>query len=1505
MRLTGEQFLQLQSALLKAFPMRDTLRLMVRIRLQINLDEIIEGRNLTEAVSGLITWAEDRDQIEELLRKAHEHNPGNDTLRTVAESLPAALHAPPQGGDAREQIRNQKLDGLLNDFGIDLLVKGAKRVRSRAHRLFAEQVFPAHRLFGGRPIEWASLGQFVGILTSGYFFVTGPTGLGKTALLANFAHELETRKIGTALAFIAPDSSEKFCLESLCEQLLAFHELGGEIPAHESDLRILYADLLRLPPPLGKRIIVVLDGLEEALGQWTPRPTLFPQDLADGVQVIFSAGEVADHDDWPSKLGFSQTPELTFYLKALSVGEIHDVLTQLQHLADSSNQLKDGTAQKLHDLTQGDPFYLQEMLKRPAFGLDRVQSMPVGLDSYLRGWWGQASRGYEQAFADLMGILTVARAPLNRQELIDLSPQDAVKSSNFIVLVQQAARYIVGNEIKGYQLSHSRIRKFVLDHLSSDFQIYQNQMADYCQRWNQPGVSPVARDYMFLYAVPHLAEAGRWPELLNLLSPEWIQAKWERFGSYSAFLTDLDTATIAALQQNPPDYASLAALVTAGQTAREIMLNLPTTLLRAWVRVGKVEPVVALLKASGTVKARAAEPMIAVATELLASFKEDKLSTAKADYPKIAADLLSGALGMLPLIRTSSWQLQRLTETRPLILADGLDDTLRLPLLEQASKFARGIEEPSQRAACLGFVAGLLASSSDGVDSTSQLVGEARQAMARLTFGPDRLVALTYLLPALRLLQPEKIFDEVRSTIQSVNDPFKSSSLAKSPLRDLLVDWVEGLSSRDERVIQFLKELGNNCVSTLQPDTRGYTTPEGIAAHYIAELLGQLGNVDDAFDMIESMWARSPMQATDAILLQVSRLYAADANRIRSWLDQAKDFADDSFYELPINRELYRSRLSRGLAEINRWDEAFNVLATISNPGARVDTIQACLRIAGESLAGDQFRLENITNQLIKLSMAGDGQEQASVLASASLALLPYNAATAAEYIRQAAEISLADLPEGDTDYLRCLLAIALHQERHYDEAVITIQGMKSQQNIVQVCNRLIDITLQTEDQVLAKYVELVVNATRAAEKDVLLTTVLQQSIHTVKLLVDKLPDQAKSLCDVVRELCRFVNPDQLVIQCLALQAAARIQFDRIGSIEDFNSLIDLLEQWLAPGVDNSSFMVESVYRSLADIAGLFQTETRLLLERLRPLTLYFNLVEDRIRLECAYTLPLAQIEPDVALEILHRMLEHLVELGQNQADALYISRMIADLTNDKVGPRREQAEASRWIVTAAFNLPESHYPSVAELLNELLNVILSIDSPNDQAQSLAYFLEACAKAPQKARPTLHDVCNAALEKVSKIPDPGLSAYVLQKAVKAFCWAGDFSTAEGAIALISDAGARDSAQFAIDSAHESEQIGELSALDKAFVEVLDPGLRYAVLHTIHVDQDASGMMDYLGEELANQRLPGERSGLLNGWVPSMLMPAWAIGGASAMTAYIEKIEDFDQRFIQAAALIAA
>ena len=63
MPLSGDQFEQIQDALLDAYDESD-LRRMVRTRLDVNLDHVVGGGNLSEVVFNLVGWAECTDDID-------------------------------------------------------------------------------------------------------------------------------------------------------------------------------------------------------------------------------------------------------------------------------------------------------------------------------------------------------------------------------------------------------------------------------------------------------------------------------------------------------------------------------------------------------------------------------------------------------------------------------------------------------------------------------------------------------------------------------------------------------------------------------------------------------------------------------------------------------------------------------------------------------------------------------------------------------------------------------------------------------------------------------------------------------------------------------------------------------------------------------------------------------------------------------------------------------------------------------------------------------------------------------------------------------------------------------------------------------------------------------------------------------------------------------------------------------------------------------------------------
>lgn len=81
--ITGAQMAAYQKALLSAFPSRQKLKEMVRIRLGENLDQMAGGKDLAAVVFNLIEWADSNGKAEELLIAGFHHNQGNEELKRV------------------------------------------------------------------------------------------------------------------------------------------------------------------------------------------------------------------------------------------------------------------------------------------------------------------------------------------------------------------------------------------------------------------------------------------------------------------------------------------------------------------------------------------------------------------------------------------------------------------------------------------------------------------------------------------------------------------------------------------------------------------------------------------------------------------------------------------------------------------------------------------------------------------------------------------------------------------------------------------------------------------------------------------------------------------------------------------------------------------------------------------------------------------------------------------------------------------------------------------------------------------------------------------------------------------------------------------------------------------------------------------------------------------------------------------------------------------------------
>ena len=106
MALTGSQYQELTSALMSAFPSAIDLSMMVRFKLDLNLDTIVSPALPLSAVTfELVQAMEARGWTARLVAAARESRPGNPSLFAAAQKLGVAASPPPQAKTLERVVR--------------------------------------------------------------------------------------------------------------------------------------------------------------------------------------------------------------------------------------------------------------------------------------------------------------------------------------------------------------------------------------------------------------------------------------------------------------------------------------------------------------------------------------------------------------------------------------------------------------------------------------------------------------------------------------------------------------------------------------------------------------------------------------------------------------------------------------------------------------------------------------------------------------------------------------------------------------------------------------------------------------------------------------------------------------------------------------------------------------------------------------------------------------------------------------------------------------------------------------------------------------------------------------------------------------------------------------------------------------------------------------------------------------------------------------------------------
>ncbi|MEQ8972992.1 MAG: AAA family ATPase [Coleofasciculus sp. C1-SOL-03] len=380
--------------------------------------------------------------------------------------------------------------------------------------------------FEGREDEQRQLDEFVQHNSRGVLLVTGAAGFGKSALLS---HWQQTQQEDCFIAYhcfsyrYQKTRSVSEAYRHLLKQLYLYHNIrNGQFPNEPNRMRDILVGMLEKPvSPEGKRLVIVLDGLDEASETLEPFFTRLP----DGVFVIASAR--AESEDEPEYLRNWTDNAQRLYLKRLRREAIPKWLGQIRELVTySQNQ---DFVQRLDEITGGFPLYLRYLideLRQAAIKRQDVQGVlrnsPGGFKAYVKEQFRQLAQVEEikrqREVRELFALLSVALGALSEDDIEELTELNAWDLAD---LPWQATRWF-SIQTGCYSFAHPLLAQEFKGALGRQAGLAENKLIDYCAKWQELERS----DYGLRYYAEHLGLAKRWQELYELArNQEYVTAQ--------------------------------------------------------------------------------------------------------------------------------------------------------------------------------------------------------------------------------------------------------------------------------------------------------------------------------------------------------------------------------------------------------------------------------------------------------------------------------------------------------------------------------------------------------------------------------------------------------------------------------------------------------------------------------------------------------------------------------------------------------------------------------------------------------------------------------------------------------------------------------------------------------------------------------------------------------------------------------------------------------------------
>ena len=416
-------------------------------------------------------------------------------------------------------------------------------LRSVSHRLAVADYFTVQskiieectQSFVGRASSYEAFQNFLRNHKRGYFVVRGGPGQGKTAFSCylvkkeGYVHHFINRTGGR--------TDSRLILRSLTSQLLALAKMGQGIPESITELTKVFDELLHVVAVQQKRVVVLIDALDELPNEMVDEPPYLVADtLPEGVFFVVTS-RPSDRLNRLQERRFAVPQEL-YDLGPLDISEMREILksrrpditgAELEHIAEAS---------------QGNPLYLRavadELEINPSYNL---QTLPTAIEGFFRT--STASIGLGNAvLGDVLGLLSVARMPLSLTQLSKIAGNQQRDTHEFGI---RPIRQFLLERDGYYTFYHARFHEFVTKTILYEDEIRKShyRMADWLQRPENKTVEYRAESLAY-----HLFEAGDCERLISAIDEQFLAEKVQRLGY--GVLEDIELLACCLLSRNDP-----------------------------------------------------------------------------------------------------------------------------------------------------------------------------------------------------------------------------------------------------------------------------------------------------------------------------------------------------------------------------------------------------------------------------------------------------------------------------------------------------------------------------------------------------------------------------------------------------------------------------------------------------------------------------------------------------------------------------------------------------------------------------------------------------------------------------------------------------------------------------------------------------------------------------------------------------------------------------------------